>query len=310
MKMKKIVTVGATTLTALTLLGVAQPLAHADQNAAQPKQTQNKLASVQQKADTDVVNIPDTNLKTAIKTALKVTDDNDLTVAKMGTLTTLNISKQSATATNKIKDLTGLEYCTSLTTLTAYYNDFENASLKPIADLPSLTKIDLGNSHVSSSGVASIKDLILRASVYLHYNQITDLTSLSGGAKIKSFNDQVISEAPQEVKNGSVSISLETLKNIDGSVPAITVQNNGKEEGGNVVWDRLPSSTTQVTYKWVVLQSPFLLFGLLMKIKLKPMSTSCSQTIHVLHSRQIQLFKKLRRHVKKLMQKQSKMGIH
>lgn len=206
--MKKIVTLGATTLTALTLLGAAQPLAHASQIHVAPNQTHSKLTSVQTKADADVVSIPDEKLKNAIKDKLSIPQgvdtDDQLTEAKMATLTEVKFAS---------KDITSLE-------------------------------------GMQKSGVLTYLDV--------KGNHITDLTPLANTDGTKHFTDgnpyfngQTVKETSQEAVDGAVSLPVQTLKNYDGSTPTITVQQNGKLENGTVSWERLPSTTTSVTYKWV-----------------------------------------------------------
>jgi hypothetical protein len=256
--MKKIVTVGATTLTALTLLGVAQPLAHADQNAAQPKQTQNKLASVQQKADTDVVNIPDANLKKLLNGMLggTRTPDQDITVAEAEGCTG-DIAYMESASAKKIYDLTGIEYFKNITQFGWVYQDFSDVSKIPdLSGITKLTALNASNCNLSQAGfekyiIAGTKS---NGWTFFNKNHITDFSKIGSrsGTPWTNFKleGQTVTKDSQKVTDGKITVAKENLKNIDGTTPTIKIQNGGTEEGENIVWDRLAGSTTSVTYTW------------------------------------------------------------
>ncbi len=209
--MKKIVTLGATSLAALTLLGAVQSSAHANQKVMSP-QTQSKSLSVHNKADTDVVNIPDENFKRAIKEKLGIPQndptqgintDDQITEAKMATVLDIRFSSKN------ISSIEGLEKSGVMT-----YVDLRS---NHITDLTPLGNDD-GTKHFKDSN--------------------------------PWLNGQTVTEATQTVVDGSVSVPVQTLKNYDGSTPGITVKQSGKLENGTVKWERLSGATTQVTYAW------------------------------------------------------------
>jgi Leucine-rich repeat (LRR) protein len=112
---------------------------------------------------------PDPNLEAAIREAIgKPT--GDIYPSDLVGLTSLDASERS------IANLTGLEYCGSLTYLDLYHNQITDIS--PLAGLTNLTKIYLWSNQISDiSPLAGLTHL-----TYLHLaeNQITDISPLAG----------------------------------------------------------------------------------------------------------------------------------
>lgn len=97
----------------------------------------------------EIVEIPDTNLRTAIKEALDVTDDNQITKAKMEALTDF-------TAVDKgIVDLTGIEYASNLTTLKLDNNRITNEGIVPATKLAKLVTVDISGNQIMNSKILS-----------------------------------------------------------------------------------------------------------------------------------------------------------
>lgn len=95
----------------------------------------------------EVVEIPDSHLRTAIKEALGVTDDNQITKTKMETLTEF-------TAVGKgIVDLTGIEYASNLKTLKLDNNRITNEGIVPATKLAKLETVDLGGNGIMNSQI-------------------------------------------------------------------------------------------------------------------------------------------------------------
>ena len=81
-------------------------------------------------APNDPVTIPDANLRAAIETALGKTSGATITEAEMATLTGLNVR-------SAVSNLEGLQYATSLTSITLRPNGYQNFNdLSPIRNLP------------------------------------------------------------------------------------------------------------------------------------------------------------------------------
>ena len=138
-----------------------------------------------------VVDIPDPNLRKAVRETLALPDESPLTRLVMKQLTRLDASN------NQIKDLTGLKHATNLIRLSLPRNEIQDLSplaellnletlylwsnpisdLSPIANLIQLRSLDLGGCQISD--IAPLANLTQLESLRLHYNQISDITSLT-----------------------------------------------------------------------------------------------------------------------------------
>ena len=124
------------------------------------------------------VDIPDSNLRTAIETNLGLALSNPIALSEMAALTRLTASNAN------ISDLTGLEFATNLTTLELgperVANEWRNSNavsdLSPLAGLTRLTRLHLPNNSISDiSAVANLSDLTW---LHLSHNNISDLSPL------------------------------------------------------------------------------------------------------------------------------------
>ena len=87
------------------------------------------------------VEVPDPNLRSALREALSLSSNQPITQARMRSLTKLSADRRG------IKDLTGLEHTTNLTFLHLGYNEFH--SLRPIENLVRLERLYVfGNQNV------------------------------------------------------------------------------------------------------------------------------------------------------------------
>ena len=132
---------------------------------------------------TELVNIPDTNLRAKIASAVGKASGNTITTADMANLTELIAQNTDIT------DLTGLEHATNLTRLdlgTEYVQEedrFINSNsvsdLSPLAGLTNLTWLRLRNNSISDiSALAGLTNL-----TYLNLGgnlMISDISALSG----------------------------------------------------------------------------------------------------------------------------------
>ncbi|QPS70265.1 toxin Cry1Ac domain D-VI-related protein [Lactococcus garvieae] len=255
--MKKIVTLGATILTALTLLGAVQPLAHANQTHVTPKQTQVKLTSIQNKDDADIINIPDANLKKLLNNKIDPTRPatQDITVGEAKACTA-GIAYTDATVANQIHDLTGIENFVNLIQLGFASQDFSDVSKIPdLSGMTNLNALNASNCKLNQGGFEKIMNAgtVSNSWVYFDKNHITDMSLIGGRTSWTNYKlgGQTVDEASQQAVDGKVEIPKQNLKNTDGSAPTLTISNGGVEENGNIVWDRLPGSTTTVNYIWV-----------------------------------------------------------
>ena len=117
-----------------------------------------------------VVDIPDPNLKKAIRETLELLDGTPITQQQMLRLTTLGIESPD------LKDLTGLEHATNLETLSLEEVGMVS-DLTPLSNLTSLQKLKAANNQITDirplAGIIHLKTLVLGG------NQIRDITPLA-----------------------------------------------------------------------------------------------------------------------------------
>ena len=141
--------------------------------------------------DSPLVEVPDPNLRAAVRETLNLPDRVPLTQASMRQLTALNARDR------QIESLTGLEYATNLTVLHLQANRIED--IRPLGNLMQLTKLDLSKNRIEDVGplenltqlaflrlrenrivdVSPLKNLKSLISLLLNRNQITDVTALA-----------------------------------------------------------------------------------------------------------------------------------
>ena len=114
--------------------------------------------------------MPDANLRTAVRSALNLNNNDALTQAGMANLTTL-------TARNaQISNLTGLEHATNLTSLDLRDNTISNISA--LSGLTNLESLKLKSNAISSvSALSGLTNLTL---LNLKENNISSISGLSG----------------------------------------------------------------------------------------------------------------------------------
>ena len=117
-----------------------------------------------------LVDIPDSNLRTAIEKALGKASGVTITTEDMKSLYELEAPNASIT------DLTGLEHATNLTLLNLSDNSISDIS--PLAGLNNLAELYLSDNSISDiSPLAGLNNLIW---LELHNNSISDLSPLKG----------------------------------------------------------------------------------------------------------------------------------
>ncbi len=129
--------------------------------------------------------IPDANLRAAIKIAMGKVSDDPLTDFEMAFLSELEAPNSN------IRDLTGLELATSLTSLDlgteqvsgeGYINSNHISDFSPLLGLTNLTRLALGGNSISDLSTLSgvISRLTRLERLYLNNNSISDVSVLSG----------------------------------------------------------------------------------------------------------------------------------
>ena len=142
-------------------------------------------------ASAQVVDIPDPNLRQAVREALDLSDEIALTQAQMLRLKVLEAKYA------EIQDLTGLEYATNLKSLVLSVNNIQDITplagliklevlglrrnpitdLTPLANLTNLTYIHLGN--VKLSDITPLANLTKLKEALLNNMQLQDITPLA-----------------------------------------------------------------------------------------------------------------------------------
>ena len=169
------------------------------------------------------VTIPDENLKSAVKSALDLEDDDPIIVADIAAgLKTLNVSNGGVT------NITGLEYATNLTILDLSGNEIDNISvlsglmslkglnlastqtsdISALSGLTNLTQLELGSNNIT--GIGALSSLTNLIKLDLSDNGITNISVLSG---LMSLEDLDLSD--NEIGNISDLSGLTNLFYLD-----------------------------------------------------------------------------------------------
>ena len=128
------------------------------------------VISVSDSQSEDLVSIPDMNLRAAVAEALGKTPSSAITVAEMATLERLYANGMD------IRDLTGLEFATSLKDLRINGNLMPD--LSPIAGLIQLHHLRMAGNKISDiSPLAELKSL---GALEIYDNEISDILPLAG----------------------------------------------------------------------------------------------------------------------------------
>ena len=137
-------------------------------------------------ASSDIVTIPEANLKAALNTTLGQGAGSDITEGQMASITNLYLNNSS------IADLTGLQYGTgityfsmtanqvtnldsikamnSLVSLTLSGNNITSSNFPDLSYLTSLTKVDLSNSGVDNAVLDKVNKITTLTSVRFQSN--------------------------------------------------------------------------------------------------------------------------------------------
>ena len=113
-----------------------------------------------------LLDIPDPNLKQAIRDSLKLPDEIPLTQQEMSRLTDLD-----AGGDRGIADLTGLEYATNLKSLELYRNPIVDIS--SLAHLTKLERVNLLGCHIVD--LSPLRNLNNLRGLFLGHNKISDI---------------------------------------------------------------------------------------------------------------------------------------
>ena len=158
-------------------------------------------------ASAQIVEMPDLNLKQAVREALALSDEIPLTQPEMLRLKTLDARDR------QIADLTGLEYATNLIRITLPYNEISDltplarlmrleylwlwgnpiSDLFPLMNLTALKRIDLAGCQISD--ISLFANLTQLTYINLRGNRIADisaLTNLNQLIKLRLDSNQIV----------------------------------------------------------------------------------------------------------------------
>ena len=147
-----------------------------------------------------LVDIPDPNLKQAIREALELPDEIPLTQQEMLQLTGLDAKNR------QINNLTGLEYATNLTWLDLSGNNISNlkslaelihlkrlwlyvnpiSDISPIANLTQLRGLQLGDCNISD--ITPLASLTQLEGLWLYLNPISDISPIANLAQLETIH--------------------------------------------------------------------------------------------------------------------------
>ncbi|MGX4601751.1 immunoglobulin-like domain-containing protein [Faecalimicrobium sp. JNUCC 81] len=146
----------------------------------------------------EIVTIPDANLEIELRKKLSIPDNKPIIKSDLLKITKLSLRSR------RIKNISGLEYCTNLTYLDlGATNINENGSnqisdISPLAGLTNLTYLSLrGNYQVSD--ISALSGLTNLTYLSLEWNQISDISPLSRLTNLTSlvlYNNQISDISP------------------------------------------------------------------------------------------------------------------
>ena len=189
-------------------------------------------------ASAQIVEIPDSNLKQAVRDALALSNEIPLTQPEMLRLKTLDARDR------QIADLTGLEYATNLIGITLPYNEISDltplarlmrleylwlwgnsiSDLSPLTNLTALTRMDLAGCQISD--ISPLMNLTQLTYINLRDNHIEDisaLTNLNQLTKLRLDSNRIVDVGPLanltllehlEIRNNSI-VDIQPLANLE-----------------------------------------------------------------------------------------------
>ena len=157
------------------------------------------------------VDIPDSNLRTAIETTLGLALSNPIALSEMAALPRLEAPNAN------ISDLTGLEFATNLTELSLgpkrVGNEWRNSNavsdLSPLAGLTRLTLLHLPNNSISD--LSPLANLTKLTKLRLGGNSISDISAVAGLTQLESLSlwaNSISNSSPVEALTNLTELNL------------------------------------------------------------------------------------------------------
>lgn len=197
----------------------------------------------------NIVNIPDENLKQILKKSLGISEDKDITELRLYSLSgALNLSNK------RIQNLEGLEF-TSITSLDLSHNPLikDFSVLKQFSELK---KLDV--SYCDIYNLSVLNDLNIVREFILKGNHIKDLTPLKNKQVWQNYDatEQTITTEQVSIENEGISIVCK-IKDLDDKIPGETndhwmiyPKDNGvfDEKTKTISWNAIPLGTKTLSY--------------------------------------------------------------
>ena len=158
------------------------------------------LANAQEEEDW----MPDPILRKAIRQELEIDTNTPLTKADMLQLAALDTLRLQIT--EKISDLTGLEYAINLEFLILAQNRIQD--IRPLANLTKLTFLDLGGNTISD--VSPLAGLVRLEVLGLWSNQIVNVSPLAGLVNLKD-----VALQDNQIEDISPLVALTSLRELN-----------------------------------------------------------------------------------------------
>ena len=184
-------------------------------------------------AHAQVVDVPDPNLRAAIREELRLPPGNRITKEDMLRLEGLGAARRD------IMLLTGLEHATNLTSLSLWGNPL--SELAPIANLQSLTYLDIAACSISD--ITALSNLINLTGLNVRFNQIVDVSpvkNLTNLVSLRLEGNRIVDVTPLANLTQLTELYLSDNHILDIRPLANLVELETLDIRGNPVTDRTP----------------------------------------------------------------------
>ena len=211
------------------IFNVAAGVATDSRNNANTAATQKTVTISLETTDSVdiVIEIPDATLALIIRDRLSLGAETIITKSQMESLTYISRGGGNFRKSERVRDLTGLEYATNLQSLNLISHRITDITV--LEKLTNLTKLDIRNNM--SSDITVLKNLTNLTQLNLRKNGITDVNALAGLTGLTRLNlrgNTILDTSPLypllKSNGGNLSIDIEVSEyppwdvNKDGSV--------------------------------------------------------------------------------------------
>ncbi|TLG74318.1 internalin N-terminal domain-containing protein [Culicoidibacter larvae] len=182
---------------------------------------------------------------------------NKNSVSDQVTQAELSSIKYVYASSNKIENITGMEYLIHLTRLNLMNNQISDIS--PLASLEDLEYIHLDNNKITNVEPLANKKKALE--IMVSDNQITDISSLLTLTMNSEVADSIIVYADDQTITKQIipwSVDIDVVNSIvdtDGNIVSPNkISNSGSYVGQTINWNQLPTDLEEVSYNFSYIQ--------------------------------------------------------